>query len=371
MEPGGSHAQEAEHEHVYDFGLAAGFEEDARAGGARFLSVDDDGWRPGGVDDKSILERLAEKAALALEARRPQQKKREIKARFGGARAALADADGGGAGHDGPSAVEAEFLRELEENVPQSFVPPPDLEDEDEHGDDEAAKPFFFTEDVWEHIDYRQRKDRAVEQLAAASDRIAQAQIALPRLKVENDRLEHACRKLEEDARKLQDDEKRIFLRHPEIKKKYDKSSKGKEETGAAAPQISQDDIDAEQKREQQRQDEKLRRRMMRRKNLAMQGLHDLEEAERDKGEVLLRHSTTLRQRMRVVAATWRLTFHSLVFTLDPYRLSFVAIRTKMPRAVSYFRMLRRTNYINGLFLLAAGPQILQWISGARNGFCR
>ena len=351
---------------VYDFGLAAE-NEDEKSGGARFLSVDDDGWRPGGAGDKSILERLAEKAALALEARRPQQKKREIKARFGGARAALGDAGGAGAGNE-PSSVEAEFLRELEENVPQSFIPP-QVEEDDEPAEEDTAKPFFFTEDVWEDIDYNERKEKVVKQLAAASEKIAKSQIALPRLKVENDRLEYTCSKIQEELHALQDEEKRIFLRHPEIKKKYAKDAK-EEEAGIVAPQMSLDDISAEQKREQQRQDEKLRRRMLRRKNLAMQGLHDVEEAERDKGEVLLRHSLSVLQRLQLLAMAWRLRFDSLIFNLDPYRLSFVAIRNTMPRAVAYFRMLRRTNYINSLFLLAAGPQILQWVSGARDGFC-
>ena len=81
--------------------------------------------------------------------------------------------------------------------MPQSFLPPQDAIEEDDLAEEGAAPPFFFTEDVWEDIDYNQRKQSIVQQLTEASDRIAQASIALPELKVDNDRLTHTCRRLE------------------------------------------------------------------------------------------------------------------------------------------------------------------------------
>eukprot|EP00802_Teleaulax_amphioxeia_P001173 Tamp_01174.p1 GENE.Tamp_01174~~Tamp_01174.p1 ORF type:complete len:589 (-),score=105.48 Tamp_01174:2135-3901(-) len=42
-----------------------------------------------------------------------------------------------------------------------------------------------------------------------------------------------------------------------------------------------------------------------------------------------------------------------------------------MPRAVAYFWMLRRTNYVNAVFVLIAVPQIIQWIEGAMAEKCK
>ena len=361
---------------VYDFGIAAQFEDDAKGGGARFLSVEDDGSsREAGGDNKSILEKLAEKAAAAVEARRPQVKKREIKARFGGARGAIADEAAGGDQSGGLDLVEAEFRRELEDNggqggMRQSFLPAHEEDDEDEEGDEAAAKPFFFTEDIWEEIDYNQRKQKVVEELAAASDRVSQAQVALPQLKVENDRLQHTCRQLEREQQELEAQEKKIFQRYPEFKKKFQQGEEEKEDDELAAQAAAQAALSAEEAREQKRHEERLRRRMLKRRNLAMQGLSELEENERDKGEILVAHTSSVVQSIHVLAATWRLGVVSLIFALDPYRTSFVAIRTKMPRAVAYFRMLQRTNLVNCLFVIAAVPQMIQWIRGARKGFC-
>ena len=161
-------------EDVYDFGGAGGFDDDAKASSARFLSVDDDSWISPDAEGESILEKLAKKATAAVEARKPLVKKREMKARFGGARAALADEEVGGM-QGALDNVEAEFLRELQDNVPLSFLPPDVNEEDDEDDGEGAAPPFFFTEEVWEDIDYNQRKQGVVEQLEAASDRVSLA----------------------------------------------------------------------------------------------------------------------------------------------------------------------------------------------------
>lgn len=358
---------------VYDFGIAAQFEDDAKGGGARFLSVEDDGSnREADGDNKSILEKLAEKAAAAVEARRPQVKKREIKARFGGARGAVADEAAASDESGGLDLVEAEFRRELDDKntVPQSFLPAHEEDDEDEDADEAAAQPFFFTEDIWEDIDYNQRKQKVVEELAAASDRVAQAQVALPQLKVENDRLQHTCRKLEREAQELEAQEKKIFQRYPDFKKRFQPDEEENEDDGLARQAAAQATLSAEEAREQKRHEGRLRRRMLKRRNLAMQGLSELEENERDKGEILVTHTTNVVRSIYMFAATWRLGASSLIFALDPYRTSFVAIRTKMPRAVAYFRMLQRTNLVNCLFVIAAVPQMIQWAKGARKGFC-
>jgi hypothetical protein len=212
---------------VYDFGSAAANTDEGEGAGAGFLSVDaaGEGWAAAAQGgSKSILEQLAKKAAAAMEARKPKVKTREIKARFGGVRGAIAEGAGAGpeqGGGGGFDAVEAEFLRELEDNVPQSFLPPQDAIEEDDLAEEGAAPPFFFTEDVWEDIDYNQRKQSIVQQLTEASDRIAQASIALPELKVDNDRLTHTCRRLEGETQDLEDREKKILMRNPEFKKKF------------------------------------------------------------------------------------------------------------------------------------------------------
>ena len=266
-----------EGDEVYDFGNAAAFEDDKGAG-ARFLSVDDDGGWTAEFEGKPILERLAEKAAAAVDARKPKVKKREIKAQFGGVRGAIADSDSGGQGPGGGlDAVEAEFLRELQENVPQSFLSPQDADEDEDEDDLRGAAPFFFTEDVWEDIDYNQRKQSIVQQLADASDRIAEAQVALPQLKVDNDRLQHMCRQLEREAQELEDQEKKIFLRYPDFKKRYNQTEKDGDEEDFEAQQAAREALDAEQERERRRQDARLRRRIEKRRNLAVQGLHRIE----------------------------------------------------------------------------------------------
>ena len=63
-----------ERDDIYDFG-AAGEVDDAKGGGARFLSVENDGWQPEG-ESKDIMQKLAEKAAAAKAAAKPWTKPR-------------------------------------------------------------------------------------------------------------------------------------------------------------------------------------------------------------------------------------------------------------------------------------------------------
>jgi hypothetical protein len=360
---------------VYDFGSAALQADEGGGGGVvGFLSVDMDG--DGTMDlgeSRSILERLAERAAAAMEARKPKVKTREIKARFGGLRGAIAEGAAAGSeqGGGGFDAVEAEFLRELEDNVPQSFLPPHDANEDDDPAEEGSAPPFFFTEDVWEDIDYYQRKQSIVQQLADASDRIAQVSVALPDLKVDNDRLHLTCRKLEREAQDLQDQEKKILMRNPDFKKKFGVADKeqGEEEEVLAQHKVL-GAVNAEEAREHKRQTERLRRRMKKRQSIILTGLHEVEENERDKGELYVSHSKTALHSFYMMLIVWAIKVEGVVSVLDPYRYSFKAIRTKMPRAVAYFGMLRRVNYVNLIFVLVAVPQIMQWIEGAVQARC-
>ena len=289
--------------------------------------------------------------------------------------AADSDEDGAftaGEGGGGFDAVEAEFLRELEDNVPQSFLPPQDATEDDDPDEEGSAPPFFFTEDVWEDIDYNQRKHSIVQQLADASDRIAQVSVALPDLKVDNDRLHLTCRKLEREAQDLQDQEKKILMRNPEFKKKFVAADKEQgEEEEVLAQHKAPGAVNAEEAREQKRQTERLRRRMKKRQSIILTGLHEVEENERDKGELYVSHSkTALLRSFYMMLIVWAIKVEGVVSVLDPYRYSFKAIRTKMPRAVAYFGMLRRVNYVNLIFVLVAVPQIMQWIEGTVQARC-
>ncbi len=362
---------------MYDFGSAALQADEGGGGGGGlvgFLSVDMDG--DGTMDlgeSRSILERLAERAAAAMEARKPKVKTREIKARFGGVRGAIAEGAAGGSekGGGGFDAVEAEFLRELEDNVPQSFLPPQDATEDDDPDEEGSAPPFFFTEDVWEDIDYNQRKHSIVQQLADASDRIAQVSVALPDLKVDNDRLHLTCRKLEREAQDLQDQEKKILMRNPEFKKKFVAADKEQgEEEEVLAQHKAPGAVNAEEAREQKRQTERLRRRMKKRQSIMLTGLHEVEENERDKGELYVLRSKTALHSFYMMLIVWAINVEGVLSLLDPYRYSFKAIRTKMPRAVAYFGMLRRVNYVNLIFVLVPVPQIMQWIEGTVQARC-
>ena len=358
-----------ERDDVYDFG-AAGEVDDAKGGGARFLSVENDGWQPEG-ESKDIMQKLAEKAAAAVQARKPKVKTRLIKARFGGARATLNENDGGSTEANAFDKIEKEFVQELDDNVPQSFLPAADIEDDDEHDDDETrAAPFFFTDDVWEDIDYNQRKQNVVERLEEVGERVSRAQVALPQIKVENDRLQHDCRKLEREAQDLKDQERKIFQRHPDFKKKYLQQGQGgaNEEEDIQAAKGERDNMNAEEKRERERQAKQLKARMIKRRSIAMQGLSEVEENERDKGEVLVQDSDSLLSSALVAIAILRLSLAKYASVLDPYRLPIAWVRTQMPRAVPYFRVLRRVNLVNMLFLGAALPQMLQWIRGKKEG---
>ena len=53
----------------------------------------------------------------------------------------------------------------------------------------------------------------------------------------------------------------------------------------------------------------------------------------------------------------WKISFSNLSTSEDARAHGH---RTSMPRAVAYFWMLRRTNYVNAVFVLIAVPQIIQ-----------
>jgi hypothetical protein len=357
---------------VYDFGKAAGFEEDAKDGsGARFLSVDVDLEVENDSNEVGeahlIVARLAQKAVLAAEARKPILKKREIKPRFGGARGVLADNEAG-RGQGGLDTIEAEFLRELEDNVPQTFLPPQNADDDENEVEDDLSKPFFFTQDVWEDIEYNQRKQSIIEQLSTASDRVAQAQVMLPQLKVENERLKNTARQLEQEVQKLADQERKIFQKYPDLKKKYQKNIKNDDDIidQKETSDAQQESVNADEAKEQKRHLEKLRRRMLKRKNLVVKGLQNLEENERDKGESFAQDKNTysVLNLLYTRAVQLKISIEKTFSAFDPYRPSLETIKKKMPRAVVYFQMLRRTNYVNSIFIIASVPQVIQWILG-------
>ena len=301
-----------------------------------------------GVD---IFEALEMKAQAASMAGKAMKQKKGIKAKFGGTKAGIAGVGGDVEDIDGLDSLELEFLREIEENAALTFVQPTAADYHDDDNEEDGGNVRFTTEELWEDIDYEQRKKEAVERLKSASETLNKAQINLPKLKVENKRLEQDISTWQRDIEELDKKQKKMLKKFPELAKQAkDVGTTG--EVNEAGP----DGLSEEVRRARAKEEERVRQRTMRRRKQLDLGLQQVEEFEVEQ-DMMWIPAVPWRKRAKLEFQRAKETVMIYFAFLDPYRFAINQLKRLSPRTVVYFESLRWLNLSTYLTVLVAIPQ--------------
>eukprot|EP00960_Hanusia_phi_P068657 766899-Hanusia_phi.AAC.7 len=338
-----------------------GYDEDEaeNTSSSTFLSaVWDQGFQASQKDDKGVdvFEALEQKAQAASMAGKPGKQKKGMKAKFGGTKSGIAGA-GDMEDLDGLDSLELEFLREIEENAALTFVQPASADYHDDEGEEDEDDVQFTTEELWEDIDYEQRKKQAVEKLRAASEALSKGQLNLPKLKVENKRLEQDISLWQRDIEELDKKQKKMLKKFPELAKQAKDLAKVGEVNEAGA-----DGLTEELRRAKAKEEERIRQRKLRRRKQLEMGLQQVEEFEIEQ-DMMWTAPVPWRKRMRAEFQRVKTSLLVYLSFLDPYRFAINQLRRLSPRTVVYFESLRWLNLSTYLTALVAIPQYLLTLS--------
>jgi len=168
--------------------------------------------------------------------------------------------------------LELEFVREMEEGV-QAFVE----EEEEEEADamDEGAPPpaKLTTNNVWDDIQFEQRKQEVVKDLGETGAAVKKAATELPKMLVDNDRLGKEKASLQYEILQLEKEEAKLVKKYPELRKKGEEAEAKKKGKGA---EKAKDEAYLERMKEL----EKKREREAKRRRQIEKGVEELEEME-------------------------------------------------------------------------------------------